>query len=374
MINRSACLAVLVCLCMCAPADAGHQKIIAVGDIFPDVKSDYALSAEELAYFGIDRGLLSLFTKRSFAIADINADIIFVEFFNNYCSSCQAQAPVMNDVYNAVQKNTVLRSRVRFVGIGAGNNEREVANFKERHGVPFPLIPDQRFSFYDAIGEPGGTPFMLILKKRGNEAVVVGTHKGLTQNTPFFIRCLTAAAEQDISTLTKRVTEQDIPRDDTRQLSLHLTPGQILDSISKSMASACPGCGPAADIKQITTASGSTLYTATVTTEKGKPLILYSSLLSEKPVCDVCHGIHFIITFDENGIIRDFTGLHLTKYGNVEWNEYDIENMRKQLMGKKLKKELIFDPAIDAISTATMSSTLIFKGVNELRAVYNELK
>ncbi len=65
--------------------------------------------------------------------------------------------------------------------------------------------------------------------------------------------------------------------------------------------------------------------------------------------------------------------LHLTKYGNVEWNEYDIENMRKQLMGKKLKKELIFDPAVDAVSTATMSSALIFKGVNELRAVYKEL-
>ncbi len=162
------------------------------------------------------------------------------------------------------KKIPLLRSKVRFIGIGAGNNEREVANFKERHEVPFPLIPDQRFSFYDAIGEPGGTPFMLILKKRAHEAVVVGIHKGLTQNISFFIKSLTTAAEQDISTLTRRVTEQDIPRDDTRQLSLKLTPKQTLDAVSKSMAAACPGCGPAPDIKQITTASGSTLYTATV--------------------------------------------------------------------------------------------------------------
>jgi thiol-disulfide isomerase/thioredoxin len=371
--NRSAYLAVLACLCMCCTAYAGQQKIIAVGDIFPAVKTDYALTAEELAYFGIDRGILSLLAKNSFAIADINAEIIFVEFFNNYCSSCQAQAPVMNDVYKAVQKNPALRNKVRFVGIGAGNNEREVASFKERQEVPFPLIPDQRFSFYDAIGEPGGTPFMLILKKRGAEAVVVGIHKGLTQNKSFFMNSLTTAAEQDISTLTRRVTEQDIPRDDTRQLSLHLTPQQIHDAVAKSMAAACPDCGPAPDIKQIPTASGSTLYTATVPAEKGKPLVLYSSLLSEKPVCDVCHGIHFIITFDGSGIIRDFTPLHLTKYGNVEWNEYDIENMRKQLMGKKIKKELVFDPAVDAITTATMSSALIYKGVNELRAVYKEL-
>ena len=373
MINRSACLAMLFCLCISIPAYAGPRKVIAVGDSFPAVKTDYGLSAEQLAYFGIDRGLLSLFTKNSFSIADINAEIIFVEFFNNYCSSCQAQAPVMNDVYKAVQKDPVLRNKVRFVGIGAGNNEREVAQFKERHEVPFPLIPDQRFSFYDAMGEPGGTPFMLILKKRAHEAVVVGTHKGLTPNASFFIKSLTTAAEQDISTLTSRVTEKDIPRDDTRRLELPFTQKQTLDTVAKSMAAACPGCAPAADIQQIKTASGKTLSTATVDAEKGKKLTLYSSLISEQPVCDVCHGVHYIITFDGSGIIRDFTPVHLTKYGNVEWNEYDIETMRRQLMGKKLKKELVFDPAQDAISTATMSSALIYKGINELREVYKEL-
>ncbi|MBN2107243.1 MAG: redoxin domain-containing protein [Deltaproteobacteria bacterium] len=372
MIHRYACLAVLLCLCISIPAYAGPKKVIAVGDTFPAVRSDYALSAEQLAYFGIDRGLLSLFTKNSFSIADINAEIIFVEFFNNYCSSCQAQAPVINDVYKAVQKNPVLRNKVRFIGIGAGNNEREVAQYKERHEVPFPLIPDKRFSFYDALGEPGGTPFMLILKKRDHEAVVVGTHKGLTQNASFFITSLTAAAEQDISTLTRRVTEKDIPRDDTRLLALNLTPKQTLDAAAKSMAAACPACAPATDIKQIRTASGKPLYAATVDAA-GRPLTLYSSLISEQPVCDVCHGVHYIITFDGSGIIRDFTPVHLTKYGNVEWNEYDIETMRKQLMGKKLKKELVFDPALDAITTATMSSALIYKGVNELRAVYKEL-
>lgn len=372
MIHRSGLVAMLVCLGILMPAHAAQQKIIALGDSFPAVTTDYELSAEQLAYFGIERGMLSLFKKNSFSLADINAEIIFVEFFNNYCSSCQAQAPVMNEVYKAVQKSPLLSKKVRFIGIGAGNNEREIAQFKERHEVPFPLIPDQRFSFYDAIGEPGGTPFMLILKKRGAEAVVVGTHKGLTNNASFFIKSLTTAMEQDISTLTRRVTEQDIPRDDSRKLALNLTPKQILDSVSKSMAAACPGCGTAPDIKQLATGSGETLYTATVEAE-GKALTLYSSLRSEKPVCDVCHGVHYIITFDGSGIIRDFTALHLTKYGNVEWNEYDIETMRKHLMGKKLKKELLFDPALDAVSTATMSSALIYKGVNRLRSVYKEI-
>ena len=373
MMNRLACLAVLVCLCIYMPAHAGQRKTIAVGDIFPSITTDYAFTAPELEYFGIERGFFSLFSKKSFTIADINAEIILVEFFNNYCSSCQAQAPVMNDVYKAVQKNPVLRKKVCFIGIGAGNNEREVAQFKERHETPFPLIADQRFSFYDAMGEPGGTPFMLILKKRGTEAVVVGTHKGLTKNVSFFITSLSTAVEKDIAALTGRVTEQDLPSGDPRQLRLNLTPKQALEQVSQSMAAACANCGPLSDIKQITPSSGGMLYRATTDIE-GKPLTLYSRLFSQQPVCDVCHGIHYIITFDADGIIRDFLPLHVTKYGNLDWNEYDIETMRRQLMGKRLKKEIVFDPVIDAVSSATMSSALIFKGVNELRSVYKELK
>ena len=373
MMNRTVCLAVLACMCAYMPAHAGQRKTIAVGDSFPPITTDYAFTAPELEYFGIDRGFFSLFTKKNLAIADINSEIILVEFFNSYCTSCQAQAPVMNEVYKSVQKNPMLRKKVRFIGIGSGNNEHEVEQFKERQEVPFPLIADQRFSFYDAMGEPGGTPFMLVLKKRGNEAVVVGTHNGLTKNISFFINCLTTAAEQDIATLTRRVTEHEIPSGDPRQLRLNLTQKQSLEQVSKSMAAACVNCGPLSDIKQITLSSGDTLCTA-ATEIDGKTLTLYSKVFSLQPVCDVCHGIHYIITFDTNGIIRDFMPLHLTKYGNVDWNEYDIETMRKQLMGKRLKKDIVFDPAIDAITSATMSSALIFKGVNELRLVYKELK
>lgn len=359
--------------CICTTALAGQKKNIAVGDTFPAVKTDHDFTDEELSYFGIQRGMLSLFSKKSIAIADIDADIILVEFFNNYCTSCQAQAPIMNEVYQAVQKNQALAGKVRFIGIGAGNNAREVSQFKQRYEVPFPMIPDRNFSLYDSLGEPGGTPYVLILKKRGDAAVVVEIHKGLTNKSSFFIDSLTEAAEQDISTLTSRITQQDIPQDNTRKLKLHLTNKQLHAAVKASMEAACPACGPVAAIRKITTVSENTLYTTSVDL-KGKPLILYSKLFSQQPVCDVCHGIHYIITFDAKGFIRDFKPLHITKYGNVDWNDYDIENMRKNLIGKRLNKELLFRPTLDAISTATMSSALVYKGANELRSLYKELK
>ena len=362
----------LLAAAICPPAQAGQQKILSVGDIFPAVTTNYAFTDEELAYFGVERGFFSLFTPNRFTVNEINSDIILVEFFNNYCSSCKTQAPVINQVYKAVQKNQDLSKKVRFIGIGAGNNEREVEQFRQQHEVPFPLVPDPRFSFYDAIGEPGGTPFIVILKKRDKDSVVVGTHLGLVKDSAFFISTLKTAAEKNVAELNRRVLEKDITVDDARKLTLNLSPKQQMELIAKSMSAASGGIGFTAEIALVRLPSGRALYSAQVDVD-GKKLTLYSKIFSQKPLCDVCHGIHFIITFDSKGYIRDFTPIHITKYGNIDWDDYDIDNMRRQLIGKRLNKELIFDPTIDAVSSATMSSSLIYKGVNELHSIYKEL-
>lgn len=364
--------ALLAATALCPPAQGGQHRLIAVGDAFPAVHTDHDFTPEERAYLGIERGFFGLFSGRKTAIADIAAELILVEFFNNYCTSCQAQAPALNQAYRAVQKSPSLAGRVRFIGIGAGNSPREVRQFKQRHEVPFPLVPDPRFAFYSAIGEPGGTPFVLILKKRGSEAIVVEVHKGLTKDPSYFIAALTRAAGLDIASLAGQAPQAGEQGDDGRMLRLRLTPKQLRSHVAASMADSCRDCGPVSAPARITTASGAELYTAT-TQHAGRPLTLYSRIVSQNPVCDVCYGLHYILTFDARGYLRDFHPIHITKYGNVDWNDYDIENMRRRLIGRKLSSELIFEPTLDAVSTATMSSALVFKGFNDLRAVYDEL-
>ena len=371
MKKRCAFAALPLLMLFCTIAGAESKPPLTIGDVFPDIRTDVSFDDDELAYFGIERGFFSIFSPNKFTIREISSEIILVEFFNASCPSSQEQSAVLNQVYAAVRKSPDLRDRVRFIGIGAGNTEQEVRVFKQRNDISFPLVSDPRFRMYDAAGNPGGTPFMLVLKKSGSDPVVVGARLGPVKEKSYFMATLKNAAEKSIADLNRRVLEKDIAADETRKLRINLAQKKQLELVSKSMLSANGGSA-VSGITQKRLASGDGLYEATVDIS-GKRLKLYSKIISQNPLCDVCHGVHYIITFDSKGYIRDFLPIHVTRLGNNDWNEYDAENMRKQLIGKRLTKELVFDPTIDAVSTATMSSSLIFKGVNELRSAYKEL-
>ena len=98
--------------------------------------------------------------------------------------------------------------------------------------------------------------------------------------------------------------------------------------------------------------------------------MLYAKVISRKPTCDVCHGIHFIIVFNREGIITGFTPIYLTKYGNIKWSAADIAFMRERIVGRSVLSQKTFNHTVDAVSTATMSSALIFNSLNKLSAVF----
>ena len=66
--------------------------------------------------------------------------------------------------------------------------------------------------------------------------------------------------------------------------------------------------------------------------------------------------------------------IQLSKYGNKKWSEADIEKMRGRIVGRYMSAPFKFNPEIDAVSRATITSSMIFKSLNEGIAVLNELK
>ncbi|MEI6126478.1 MAG: redoxin domain-containing protein [Pseudomonadota bacterium] len=347
------------------------NKIISPGDPFPAVSSDFDFLPQDRSYLGLSNKFF--WEKNDFSIKNIIADIIIVEFFNKYCTSCQTQAPVLNEVYERITSQHAVAAKVKFIGIGAGNNAKEVERFRFEKDVPFPLMPDPSFSFYEAIGTPGGTPFTIILKKIGSEFIVASVHMGLTREPDLLVQAIKAAAEKDIKQLVHESHGWSVSNADDRMLDLKLPQNTVIEKVKKSMLSACNQCTEIKKFSSMMTSAGESIYRGELAAE-GKTLVVFSEVFIIKPVCDVCHGIHFIITFDTKGTIVEFTPIHLTKIGNVAWNADDNEFIRRKLVGLSIKKGYTFNSDVDAVSMATMSSSLIFSCINSLRDVVKELE
>jgi thiol-disulfide isomerase/thioredoxin len=119
-----------------------------------------------------DKGYLGLSGWGStFRIPDIKARVVIVEILSMYCPFCQKEAPLVNDLYGAIEKDSKLKGKIKILGIGAGNSAYEVEVFRKKYNVPFPVVPDPDYAAHTLYGEVR-TPYFIAVKINEN-----GTHE-----------------------------------------------------------------------------------------------------------------------------------------------------------------------------------------------------
>ncbi|MBW1743481.1 MAG: hypothetical protein JRJ47_08655, partial [Deltaproteobacteria bacterium] len=106
----------------------------------------------------------------------------------------------------------------------------------------------------------------------------------------------------------------------------------------------------------------------------GKETRLFARVISRPPPCDVCHDVHFIYVFDKTGRVLEFDPLQLTKKGNEDFNEADVDKIRKRVVGKYIFEPFVFDAKVDSVTYATITCAVIFKGLNEGQSLFKELQ
>ncbi|MCX8044580.1 MAG: TlpA family protein disulfide reductase [Desulfobacterota bacterium] len=114
--------------------------------------------------------------------------------------------------------------------------------------------------------------------------------------------------------------------------------------------------------------SGKAIY-VTALKPRREGVYLFSIVESRASLCDICHDSHFVYVCDQSGILKDFFPIEMTKLGNIPWNEEDIKKIRNQTVGKSIFGDFSFDPKADAVTTATMSSSLIYEALNDAKKV-----
>jgi len=134
------------------------------GGQLPDIKLPIPTSPAERCYLGLTG-------EGSFTIPQIKAKVAIIEIFSMYCPFCQKEAPIVNELYNAIEKDPDLKDKIKVIGIGAGNTSFEVDIFRKTYDIPFPLFSDVDFTIHKACGEVR-TPYFIAVKINKD-----GTHK-----------------------------------------------------------------------------------------------------------------------------------------------------------------------------------------------------
>ncbi len=119
--------------------------------------------------------------------------------------------------------------------------------------------------------------------------------------------------------------------------------------------------------------NGEKIYVTALSPERNRAF-LFSRFESKPSLCDVCHDSHFIYVLDPEGKIVDFIPVSMTKKDNILWSEKDEQKIKSLIVGKSIFDNFPFNPRVDAVSTATMTSSLVFESLNQGKEIFGKFK
>lgn len=109
------------------------------------------------------------------------------------------------------------------------------------------------------------------------------------------------------------------------------------------------------------------------TSTKDPARFYFSRLESSPSLCDLCHDSHFIYSIDVRGTVVAFIPVSLPKRGNVSWSDEEIDRYRKAFKGKNIHDTFQFNAAHDAVSGATITSSIVYEGFNRGKEIFKQV-
>ena len=136
-------------------------------------------SVQTQTYLGLD-------DMKPFKVTDIRAKIAVIELMNTLCLPCQANAPIMNDVYKKIQADSGLAD-VKVIVVAISDSKSNVETFEKQCKTLFPILPDEDGQI--ARSMPDLTIPTTVVVSTG-DAKVLFTHKGPIADAEGFVKQL----------------------------------------------------------------------------------------------------------------------------------------------------------------------------------------
>jgi peroxiredoxin len=176
-IFRKTLLGLVVCILLSMSCSLVHAGMaITPGSTLPEFEIEMPTLPEMSTYLGIKGG-------RAFSLSEISAKLIVVEFFSIFCPKCHQNAPVANQLYKSIKKDKELSKNIKMIGIGLASKSKEVAFYKQKFKVEFPLFPDPQKKVKTK-SKVKHVPLTIVIDKTGKVLMI---HLGVIKNLDEFL-------------------------------------------------------------------------------------------------------------------------------------------------------------------------------------------
>jgi len=146
-------------------------KPLSKGTTLPKMSFRDTVSSETMAYLGLSR-------RKNFSSDDMRGSLFIVEVFSTYCTSCPRNIPILNNIYDAIEKDARSKRKIKIFGIAIGNNSKEVESYKKEYKVLFPVLTDYDFAVHNVLGKPR-VPYTIYVQKTAEGKTVADVHQGV---------------------------------------------------------------------------------------------------------------------------------------------------------------------------------------------------
>lgn len=337
---------ILMIFGICLLTGTAHG-LIKPGELFPRMRFDLSLHKDSSKYFGLKK-------DKEIDISEINAEVLMVEVLSVYCVSCMSQTAYDRELYSMIEENKKTAGKVKMIGIGAGNNLREVNKFIDEFSVPYPVFPDYTFAQYNQVGQVR-TPFKVLLRKRGGEFEIIKTEMGANEDVEGTFRTIVAILEGRYQEKKKEesITAEIKPIDPS-----------LVEQLLKEWLDQR---GEPKKVKGLFEDSGMMVYRI------GSEEEIYAVLVNRLSTCDVCKEVQFIYTMDRLGNVLDIIPIHLSKLYNETFDGNDVAKVKQHIVSRNVRENIPFNSDVDAITSATITSGLIYDSINKGGKIYDML-
>jgi thiol-disulfide isomerase/thioredoxin len=134
-------------------------------------------SAQTQSYLGLD-------AMKQFKVSDIKAKIVVIELMSGFCSACQANTPIINDVYKTIQADSSLAD-VKVIAIAIADDKTSVDTFKKQFKPLFPMLLDENREIMRS-KIISATPVTMVVSTE--DAKVLFTQPGLIPDAEGFVK------------------------------------------------------------------------------------------------------------------------------------------------------------------------------------------